>query len=517
MEILSPSSETKKIKKSDKKILKSWNIIRINNQNNDNEKEIIKTNKSYIKQLTNNVLIKKRKLINENNIINDMKYYHYYQRSDFITNNQKSFRDKIMTKSQRIFKFNNNKPEAPETKNMTNNINIKSRQQRYRYSSSNFYDCDNKKIFVNKNMDSDFRKIQKLIYLQKNYQNLAKTQKFQLINTSYKITENRKNEINIKSPKNKELKEINPPKKRPHSIKYNHIKIKTNLKKLGNIFDINEVNVNKKIGEQVDKYIIGKILGKGAYATVNLATDKASKINYAMKIYKKRDIKDKVRKKCVDNEIEILKKIDHKNIIKLIEVIDLKDYILIIQELFMGISLGEYHKKYWKTEDLTKKKERTYKKILYQIFSAMNYLHKNSIAHLDIKMENILINDNLDIKIIDFGFAVYEPKSSLNKFFGGTPNYMSPEIIIKRPYISYLSDIWSLGVLIFKLFCNDYPFKGMTEKDLYNSIKKGKYRIKCYVNYDVKKIIKSMLDLDPNKRLSCDKILQLSWFSKCGK
>ena len=184
-----------------------------------------------------------------------------------------------------------------------------------------------------------------------------KNQKFQLISTSYKITENRKNEINIKSPKNKELKEINPPKKRPHSIKYNHIKIKTNLKKLGNIFDINEVNVNKKIGEQVDKYIIGKILGKGAYATVNLATDKASKINYAMKIYKKRDIKDKVRKKCVDNEIEILKKIDHKNIIKLIEVIDLKDYILIIQELFMGISLGEYHKKYWKTEDLTKKKE----------------------------------------------------------------------------------------------------------------------------------------------------------------
>ena len=64
-------------------------------------------------------------------------------------------------------------------------------------------------------------------------------------------------------------------------------------------------------------------------------------------------------------------------IIKLIEVIDLKDYILIIQELFIGISLGQYHKKYWNTEDLNKKKEKVYKIILTQIFSAMNYLHNN--------------------------------------------------------------------------------------------------------------------------------------------
>ena len=271
-------------------------------------------------------------------------------------------------------------------------------------------------------------------------------------------------------------------------------------------------NIGEKIAEQLSKYNIGKTLGKGAYAIVKLVTDKVTKIDYAMKIYKKNEIKDKVRKSCVNNEINILKKIQHENIIKLIEVIDLKDYILIIQELFLGISLGQYHKKYWKTEDLTKKKEKVYKIILTQIFSAFDYLHKNHIAHLDIKMDNILINEKLDIKIIDFGFASFEPKHSLNKFFGGTPNYMSPEIILKRPYISILSDIWSLGVLVFKLFCNEYPFKGLTEKDLYNSIKKGKYRIKCFVNYDVKKIINSMLVLEPNKRKDCDMLFKLPWF-----
>ena len=332
--------------------------------------------------------------------------------------------------------------------------------------------------------------------------NFIRTQKFNFYNN---------NNININNKFENEEKLKQKINKRPHSIKYNHIKIQKNIKKINEIFDMNN-NIGEKIAEQLSKYNIGKTLGKGAYAIVKLVTDKVTKIDYAMKIYKKNEIKDKVRKSCVNNEINILKKIQHENIIKLIEVIDLKDYILIIQELFLGISLGQYHKKYWKTEDLTKKKEKVYKIILTQIFSAFDYLHKNHIAHLDIKMDNILINEKLDIKIIDFGFASFEPKHSLNKFFGGTPNYMSPEIILKRPYISILSDIWSLGVLVFKLFCNEYPFKGLTEKDLYNSIKKGKYRIKCFVNYDVKKIINSMLVLEPNKRKDCDMLLKLPWF-----
>ena len=332
--------------------------------------------------------------------------------------------------------------------------------------------------------------------------NFIRTQKFNFYNN---------NNININNKFENEEKLKQKINKRPHSIKYNHIKIQKNIKKINEIFDMNN-NIGEKIAEQLSKYNIGKTLGKGAYAIVKLVTDKVTKIDYAMKIYKKNEIKDKVRKSCVNNEINILKKIQHENIIKLIEVIDLKDYILIIQELFLGISLGQYHKKYWKTEDLTKKKEKVYKIILTQIFSAFDYLHKNHIAHLDIKMDNILINEKLDIKIIDFGFASFEPKNSLNKFFGGTPNYMSPEIILKRPYISILSDIWSLGVLMFKLFCNEYPFKGLTEKDLYNSIKKGKYRIKCFVNYDVKKIINSMLVLEPNKRKDCDMLLKLPWF-----
>ena len=483
---------------SEKKSSNNGAIILINRKNYNHDNEKIKTNKSFTKPIKYNILINKQKQISDKKIINNNIKY-------FLSDNQKSesikeknnFRDNILVaKSQRIFNFF-------IKKDLYDN---KSRQNKYRYQLvtnpyNNILNNENNKINkipVNKSNEYLLKKSSNPNLIR----NFIRTQKFNFYNN---------NNININNKFENEEKLKQKINKRPHSIKYNHIKIQKNIKKINEIFDMNN-NIGEKIAEQLSKYNIGKTLGKGAYAIVKLVTDKVTKIDYAMKIYKKNEIKDKVRKSCVNNEINILKKIQHENIIKLIEVIDLKDYILIIQELFLGISLGQYHKKYWKTEDLTKKKEKVYKIILTQIFSAFDYLHKNHIAHLDIKMDNILINEKLDIKIIDFGFASFEPKHSLNKFFGGTPNYMSPEIILKRPYISILSDIWSLGVLMFKLFCNEYPFKGLTEKDLYNSIKKGKYRIKCFVNYDVKKIINSMLVLEPNKRKDCDMLLKLPWF-----
>ena len=483
---------------SEKKSSNNGAIILINRKNYNHDNEKIKTNKSFTKPIKYNIIINKQKQISDKKIINNNIKY-------FLSDNQKSesikeknnFRDNILVaKSQRIFNFF-------IKKDLYDN---KSRQNKYRYQLvtnpyNNILNNENNKINkipVNKSNEYLLKKSSNPNLIR----NFIRTQKFNFYNN---------NNININNKFENEEKLKQKINKRPHSIKYNHIKIQKNIKKINEIFDMNN-NIGEKIAEQLSKYNIGKTLGKGAYAIVKLVTDKVTKIDYAMKIYKKNEIKDKVRKSCVNNEINILKKIQHENIIKLIEVIDLKDYILIIQELFLGISLGQYHKKYWKTEDLTKKKEKVYKIILTQIFSAFDYLHKNHIAHLDIKMDNILINEKLDIKIIDFGFASFEPKHSLNKFFGGTPNYMSPEIILKRPYISILSDIWSLGVLVFKLFCNEYPFKGLTEKDLYNSIKKGKYRIKCFVNYDVKKIINSMLVLEPNKRKDCDMLLKLPWF-----
>ena len=208
-----------------------------------------------------------------------------------------------------------------------------------------------------------------------------------------------------------------------------------------------------------------------------------------------------------------MKKVNHKNIVKLKEIIYTEKEILIIMEYINGISLREYYNKNIKNQlNLTKEKEKILKTYFIQIFSAMGYLHRNHMSHRDIKLENILLDKENEIKIIDFGFGIYNPENKLQNFFCGTPNYMSPEILNKKYYLSEKSDLWSLGILFYKMCCADFPFKGKDEKELFKVIKKGVFNYPNFIPSDIKNIINHLIVVDPNKRISCDDILKFSWF-----
>ena len=283
--------------------------------------------------------------------------------------------------------------------------------------------------------------------------------------------------------------------------------------------NINEENNNNNAiirkKDKLSKYEIGADLGKGAYAKVKLATNKITKEKFAIKIYEKEKLNSNSKKSCVYKEIQILKKLRHKNIVKLIEVITTETQILIVQELIEGISLREYYNNEIRNQKgISIHKEAIFKKIFYQIFSAMDYLHKLNMAHRDIKLENILIKNDYEIKIIDFGFGMYNPEKKLQKFFCGTPNYMPPEIAEKKPYVGQLADMWSLGILVYKIFCADFPFKGKDEKELYKAIKTGKFSYAKYTPEYAKKIIGGLIVLDPNKRMNCEDVLKSDWLKE---
>ena len=106
---------------------------------------------------------------------------------------------------------------------------------------------------------------------------------------------------------------------------------------------------------------------------------------------------------------------------------------------------------------------------------------------------------------------MYNPENKLQSFFCGTPNYMPPEIAFKKPYVGQKADLWSLGILVYKLFCADFPFKGKNEKDLYKCIRKGKFTMASYTPEYIKDIIINMIEIDPNKRLTCEEVLNSSW------
>ena len=320
----------------------------------------------------------------------------------------------------------------------------------------------------------------------------------------------KKNTINIDCNNNKENKE-NQENKEEKENKEKHItdeNINPNQNQNKNQND----NVEQRKKERLAKYEIGDSLGKGAYAIVKVVTNKITKEKYAMKIYDREKLNSNSKKNCVYKEIQILKQLKHKNIARLIEVISTDKQILIIQELVEGISLREYYNNEIRNQKgISIHKEHIFKIIFRQIFEAMDYIHKLGIAHRDIKLENILIKKNYEIKIIDFGFGMYNPENKLQKFFCGTPNYMPPEIAEKKPYNGQLADMWSLGILVYKIFCADFPFKGKDEKDLYKSIKTGKFTMANYTPDYARKIICSLIVLNPAKRMTCEEVLNSDW------
>lgn len=271
-------------------------------------------------------------------------------------------------------------------------------------------------------------------------------------------------------------------------------------------------NSNSIYKGKIDDYVFGKELGKGAYAIVKLSNHKPTNTQVAIKIYENSKLNDSLKRNALKREIEVMKKIDNLYIVKLFETIESSKQKFIIMEYISGISLLAYLKT--KPDRRAGSKNSIY--IFKQLVKAIDYCHKNNICHRDIKLENILIDENLSLKLIDFGFASITHKTKLLNFFCGTPSYMPPEIVLKKDYLGFQADIWCLGILLYTLLCGCFPFRGNTEKELYSNIVKGKYQLPEYLNEIEKDLLLYILKIDPEERPSSELILKHRFFYQEG-
>jgi len=257
----------------------------------------------------------------------------------------------------------------------------------------------------------------------------------------------------------------------------------------------------------LDDYLIGKQIGQGAYAVVRFAIHKPTNKKVAIKTYDKFKLLDPQRKKSVRREIKLMQKLNHPHIIKLFEAIDMPRQVHLVMEYVGGHSLHSY----LKSKPNRRMDDAEARRIMKQLISGLHYCHSKSVSHRDIKLENLLLDSNGNVKIIDFGFSTCIPNDKKVKIFCGTPSYMAPEIVAKKEYCGPPVDIWASGVLLFALLNGCFPFRGQNDKDLYRKILRGVFVIPDHVSSEARALITQTLNVDATKRPTAKQFYYSPW------
>ena len=157
--------------------------------------------------------------------------------------------------------------------------------------------------------------------------------------------------------------------------------------------------------------------------------------------------------------------------------------------------------------------EREAIKFFQQLIAGLEYIHTNKISHRDLKPENLLLDDLKTIKIVDFGLSNIIEVGELLRTPCGSPCYAAPEMICGKRYSGLISDVWSVGIILFVMLCGFLPFDEDNNNLLYKKIINGHFEVPFYVSDKAKDLIKRLLTVDPNKRITIKQIKEHSWFN----
>ncbi|XP_035887767.1 serine/threonine-protein kinase DCLK2 isoform X5 [Phyllostomus discolor] len=262
----------------------------------------------------------------------------------------------------------------------------------------------------------------------------------------------------------------------------------------------------------LEKYKIGKVIGDGNFAVVKECVDRSTGKEFALKIIDKAKCCGKEH--LIENEVSILRRVKHPNIIMLVEEMETATELFLVMELVKGGDLFDA------ITSSTKYTERDGSAMVYNLANALRYLHSLSIVHRDIKPENLLVCEYPDgtksLKLGDFGLAtvVEGPLYTVC----GTPTYVAPEIIAETGY-GLKVDIWAAGVITYILLCGFPPFRSENnlQEDLFDQILAGKLEFPApywdNITDSAKELISQMLQVNVEARCTAGEILSHPWVS----
>ncbi|CAK90615.1 unnamed protein product (macronuclear) [Paramecium tetraurelia] len=268
----------------------------------------------------------------------------------------------------------------------------------------------------------------------------------------------------------------------------------------------NPEKLQNQRSRMIGNYVIGKTLGFGTFGKVKMVTHEQSGEKVAIKILEKDRIVETADVERVQREIHILKLVRHPHIIQLYEIIETPKHIFLVMEMVSGGELFDYIVKNTKLEEVEACK------LFQELISGIEYLHKIRVVHRDLKPENLLLDNNKNLKIVDFGLSNTYKNEELLKTACGSPCYAAPEMIAGRKYQGLQVDLWSSGVILFACLCGYLPFEDQNTSALYQKILGGTYQMPSHLSRDAQSMISGILTVDPQKRFTIEDIHNHPWF-----
>ena len=599
-ELSSPKSQN--YQKTEDIIVNNYNI-NINNQINNTNNYITgnfiqydskkKNNLNNINNNNDNITLKKKKLISQS--LKDILISNNKNTKIFTANNSPLNKLGILLNGQNNNYLKNNNKSSDRIDNIkyTYNKLSSNRENKKDLNKKRIFESissrkkdENKNIKIeNKNLNINLSKKNNnniAIESQRKYLEMKKKQKEELENnkkkTSLKKEANTKDTKDSKKEKDKEKEDnntnnninnnnssknnvsnitanrnnndvslslYNPTLSSRSSVSYDANYYMKESLKLANYISKYYSKNKKYPNTSLQFYKYGRLIGQGAFGKVNLGLNILTGRIVAVKSFDKNNSEltgDNMKK--ILYETDLMKKLNHPNITKILEMFEDEKYFMIIMEYINGGNLFSFVKKRRKLS------EKTAKFLFRQIIQGIKYIHEQNIVHRDIKLENLLIDLNNNVKICDFGIGrKIENKNQLLHDQCGTLMYMAPEILLsskEKGYEPFPVDIWSSGISLYIMLSGTLPFnyknkkneddeeeeeneeeeESFSEKSKSKKNEEDNFKLQYSIVYkepkkiekisdEARDLLKGLLNKDPKKRLTCEQILNHPWLNNC--
>ena len=265
------------------------------------------------------------------------------------------------------------------------------------------------------------------------------------------------------------------------------------------------------MGRRVGDYELFDTLGTGAFAKVKKAKHVQTGKTYAVKILDVKKYKTKEKTEWVRREIAVMKRLEHPNIVKLHQVLNVSEKLHLVLELVEG---GDLLTVISKNKKLLEAEARAY---FRQLISAVQYIHQMGICHRDLKPENLLVTDRNVLKVADFGLSSIVSRSEQTNEFQllttivGSPDYCAPEVVMEKSYDGFKADVYSCGTILYTMVTGRRPFESRDESTTLQKVREGTFMVPRHVSKDCDSLINGLMKLNPDERLSMDAVLAHPW------